>query len=67
MRFVGNLTTWMEILTSDIKEYLSINGGKCDYIPGKISGPAFKGVLHPWPIFGLFMHFSQKLQPIGDK
>ena len=20
-----------------------------------------KGVLHPWPVFGLFMHFSQKV------
>ena len=27
----------------------------------------FKGVLHPWPVFWLFMHFSQKLQHIGDK
>ena len=26
-----------------------------------------KGVLHPWPIFWLFMHFFQKLQHIGDK
>ena len=26
-----------------------------------------KGVLHPWPILWLFMHFSQKLQHIGDK
>ena len=26
-----------------------------------------KGVLHPRPVFGLFMHFSQKLQNIGDK
>ena len=28
---------------------------------------AFKGVLHPWPVFWLFMHFSQKLQHIGNK
>ena len=27
----------------------------------------FKGVLYPWPILWLFMHFSQKLQHIGDK
>ena len=27
----------------------------------------FKGVLHPRPVFGLFMHFSQKLQQIGNK
>ena len=27
----------------------------------------FKGVLHPRPVFGLFMHFSQKLQHIGNK
>ena len=27
----------------------------------------FKGVLHPWPILWLFMHFSQKLQYIGDR
>ena len=26
-----------------------------------------KGVLHLWPILWLFMHFSQKLQHIGDK
>ena len=26
-----------------------------------------KGVLHPWPVFGLFMHFSQKLQHTGIK
>ena len=26
-----------------------------------------KGVLHPWPTLWLFMHFSQKLQHIGDK
>ena len=28
---------------------------------------AFKGVLHPRPVFGLFLHFSQKLQHIGNK
>ena len=27
----------------------------------------FKGVVHPRPVFGLFMHFSQKLQQIGNK
>ena len=27
----------------------------------------FKGVLHPRLVFGLFLHFSQKLQHIGDK
>ena len=27
----------------------------------------FKGVLHPRPAFGLFLHFSQKLQQIGNK
>ena len=26
-----------------------------------------KGVLHPRPVFWLFMHFSQKLQHIGGK
>ena len=26
-----------------------------------------KGVLHPRPVFWLFMHFSQKLQDIGNK
>ena len=26
-----------------------------------------KGVLHPRPVFGLFLHFSQKLQHIGSK
>ena len=27
----------------------------------------FKGVLYPWPILFLFMHFSWKSQHIGDK
>ena len=27
----------------------------------------FKGVLHPRPVFGLFLHFSLKLQHIGNK
>ena len=27
----------------------------------------FKGVLHPRPVFGLFLHFYQKLQHIGNK
>ena len=27
----------------------------------------FKGVLHPRPVFGLFLQFSQKLQHIGNK
>ena len=26
-----------------------------------------KEVLHPRPVFGLFVHFSQKLQHIGNK
>ena len=26
-----------------------------------------KGVLHPRLLFGLFLHFSQKLQHIGNK
>ena len=26
-----------------------------------------KGVLHPWPVLWLFMHFSHKLQHIGNK
>ena len=26
-----------------------------------------KGVLHPRSVFGLFLHFSQKLQHIGSK
>ena len=34
MRFMGNLTTWREILTFDIKKYIR-NGGKCNYIPSK--------------------------------
>ena len=28
---------------------------------------ALKGVLHPRLVFGLFLHFSQKLQHIGNK
>ena len=28
---------------------------------------SFKGVLHPRPVFGMFLHFSQKLQHIGNK
>ena len=27
----------------------------------------FKGVLHPRPVFGLFLHFSQNLQHIGNR
>ena len=27
----------------------------------------FKGVLHPRPFFWLLLHFSQKLQHIGNK
>ena len=30
-------------------------------------GGLVKGVLHPRPVFWLFMHFSQKLQHIGNK
>ena len=30
-------------------------------------GGTLKGVLHPRPVFGLFLHFSQKLQHIGNK
>ena len=26
-----------------------------------------KGVLHPRPVFGLFLYFSHKLQHIGNK
>ena len=29
--------------------------------------PSLKGVLHPRPVFGLFLHISQKLQHIGNK
>ena len=29
--------------------------------------PKIKGVLHLRPVFGLFLHFSQKLQHIGNK
>ena len=28
---------------------------------------SIKGVLHPRLVFGLFLHFSQKLQHIGNK
>ena len=48
MRFVGNLTTWREILTFDIKKYIR-NGGKCNYIPGK---NAFFQTLVKQQIFG---------------
>ena len=33
----------------------------------KVTERCFKGVLHPRPVFGLFMHFSQNLQHIGNK
>ena len=26
-----------------------------------------KGVLHPRPVFGLFLHFPQRIQHIGNK
>ena len=32
-----------------------------------VKGSTIKGVLHPRPVFGLFLHFSQKLQHIGNK
>ena len=31
------------------------------------SSSNLKGVLHPRLVFGLFLHFSQKLQHIGNK
>ena len=33
----------------------------------KEQGKYIKGVLHPMPVFELFLHFSQKLQHIGNK
>ena len=36
---------------------------RCKHIDNK----NFKVVLHPRPVFWLFMHFSQKLQHIGSK
>ena len=33
----------------------------------KIAPGTFKGVLHPRPVFGLFLQFSQKLQHIDNK
>ena len=33
----------------------------------KDSESRLKGVLHPRLVFGLFLHFSQKLQHIGNK
>ena len=45
MRFVGNLTTWREILTFDIKKYIR-NGGKCNYIPGKNTFFLTLGIVH---------------------
>ena len=32
-----------------------------------VTSPCLKGVLHPRPVFGLFLHFYQKLQHIGNK
>ena len=45
---------------------------KCDYQSSKKVHETgkmkfFKGVLHPRPILRLFLHFSQKLQHIGNK
>ena len=36
-------------------------------VRGPLALSAFKGVLHTRPVFGLFLHFSQKLQHIGNK
>ena len=33
----------------------------------QIDVSVLKGLLHPWPVFWLFMHFSQKLHHIGNK
>ena len=43
--------------------------GKTDRhgIPDGCNLILIKGVLHPRPVFWLFMHFSQKLQHIGNK
>ena len=36
--------------------------------PGfKHESEMFKGVLHPWPILWLLMHFFEKLQHVDDK
>ena len=39
----------------------------CILIDVELRSFAFKGVLHPRAVFGLFLHLSQKLQHIGDK
>ena len=45
----------------------------CDFQAYSCNSPTemrvkhFKGVLHPRPVFGLFLHFFQKLQHIGNK
>ena len=36
-------------------------------LQNKIRNMELKGVLHPRLVFGLFLHFSQKLQHIGNK
>ena len=44
-------------------------GAQLPVYPRHLTHPffTFKGVLHPRPVFWLFMHFSQKLQHIGNK
>ena len=48
----------------------NIGAGKetmLQYLDESLTNRGIKGVLHPRPVFGLFLHFSQKLQHIGNK
>ena len=45
---------------------ITVNAVKVPLLWG-YSRMSIKGVLHPRPVFGLFLHFSQKLQHIGNK
>ena len=42
-------------------------GGQSSHFYIIVNLGGLKGVLHPRPVFGLFMHFSQNLQHIGNK
>ena len=71
MRIFLHPCSYVVILES--KKYLEINTSfpipgstfTCSYV--EIIIQVFNGVLHPRSVFGLFLHFSQKLQHIGNK
>ena len=66
----GHLNSLAEKLQTNYKKRQSKNIKTCaDKVidDSVFANFNFKGVLHPRSVFGLFLHFPQKLQHIGDK